>query len=254
MGLFRLANMGPKKAGARVPKSRNPLLCKGVTRYSRTAMYSRSGKYAIKNKAIAKKTEPTVALKEKTIGGKGNGGKRTIFPKGPRFYPGDDVPKKLVNNKRKKQTKLRQSITPGTVLILLAGRFRGKRVVFLKQLNSGMLLVTGPYQINGVPLRRVNQAYVIATKTKLDISGVTVDAKLNDDYFKRPKKESKKKSEDEFFASEEAKPELSAERKEDQKKVDSPLLALVKKTEFLKPYLNAKFSLTNGQAPHELIF
>merc|ERR1712006_34869 len=91
----------------------------------------------------------------------------------------------------------------GTVLILLAGRFRGKRVVFLKQLASGMLLVTGPYGINGVPLRRVNQAYVIATKTKLDISGVTVDGKFNDAYFRRPVKVAKKKTEDEFFASEE---------------------------------------------------
>ena len=41
--------------------------------------------------------------------------------------------------------------------------------------------------MNGVPLRRVNQAYVIATDTKLDISTVDVPARLDDEYFRRSK-------------------------------------------------------------------
>lgn len=62
--------------------------------------------------------------------------------KAPKWYAGDDVKPKAAPQKHH-PTKLRSSITPGTILILLSGRFRGKRVVFLKQLPSGTLLVTG---------------------------------------------------------------------------------------------------------------
>ena len=88
-----------------------------------------------------------------------------------RFYPADPVAKPLSNRAVHKPTKLRASITPGTVLILLAGRFKGKRAIFLGQLPSGLLLVTGPYKLNGIPVRRVAQAYVIATSTKVRLTG-----------------------------------------------------------------------------------
>lgn len=49
------------------------------------------------------------------------------------MYPGDDIKKRVIKSDRKpKITKLRKSITPGTVLIVLSGRFKGRRVVFLK--------------------------------------------------------------------------------------------------------------------------
>ncbi|CAA0838724.1 60S ribosomal protein L6-2 [Striga hermonthica] len=131
---------------------------------------------------------------------------------------------------------------------------RGKRVVFLKQLPSGLLLVTGPYKINGVPLRRVNQAYVIGTSTKVDISGVNLD-KFDDKYFAKQVEKKKKKGESEFFESEkEEKNTLPAEKKDDQKVVDAPLLKAIEAVADLKTYLGARFSLKSGMKPHELVF
>lgn len=83
----------------------------------------------------------------------------------------------------------RKSIQPGSVVILLSGPHRGRRVVALKSLKSGNLLVTGPYAINGVPLGRVNPAYVISTSTKVSLGGVNVN--VDDTFFKRSRRYTK---------------------------------------------------------------
>lgn len=187
---------------------------------------------------------------KKTIGGAKNGGSREVAAvKAPKYYPADDVP---VKEKRdtKGVAKLRKSIVPGSVLILLAGRFRGKRVVCLKQLPSGLLLVTGPYAVNGVPLRRVNQAYVIATSTKVDVSKVDT-SKISDSYFGKAKtKKSKKKNAEGGFAEEQPKAELSAEAVATQKKIDDAL----KVAPIMAKYLKTRFSLSNGDVPHKMCF
>lgn len=174
--------------------------------------------------------------------------------KSPRFYPADDIQRPLHSRKKNlKPTKIRASIQPGTILILLAGRFRGKRVVFLKALESGLLLVSGPFKINGVPLRRVSQTYVIATSTRVDVSNVDV-SDINDEYFSRDK-ESTSESEAQFFKGDAPKPAIVTDkRKADQKRIDAALLKSVEAVPMLRGYLNAKFSLTKSDRPHLMVF
>jgi large subunit ribosomal protein L6e len=240
--------------------SRNHEISRGVSRFSRSAMYAK--RYAWKytkgsTTKIEKKRKP--AMKEKVIGGDKNGEKRMVPVKRfPKYYPTESPQRKLTSRGKKPFSshtrKLRASITPGTVLIPLVGAHKGKHVIFLKQLDSGLLLVTGPHKVNGCPLRRMNQVYVIATKTKIDISSVDVPEKLNDAYFRRKKLNKPKHGDGEIFDTEEENYTVSAERKEDQKTVDNQLLSVVKSTEFLEGYLSSKFGLQSGQYPHNMVF
>merc|ERR1712164_102323 len=174
--------------------------------------------------------------------------------KGPRYYPAEDIKGKLgkKHHNTSKQTKLRSTITPGTVVILLAGHFKGKRAVFLKQLDSDLMLITGPYKINGVPLRRVTQSYVIATQTKVDVSKVTVPDTVNDALFKKPV--TKKKDDELLFNEKDKEATIDESRKALQKQVDDKLVGDVAKQPLLKAYLASKFSLKKGQKPHEMVF
>ncbi|KKP04752.1 50S ribosomal protein L6e [Trichoderma harzianum] len=178
-----------------------------------------------------------------------------------KWYPADDesAPKKV--RKSVRTWAPRKTLQPGTVLILLAGRFRGKRVVLLKTLDQGVLLVTGPFKINGVPLRRVNARYVIATSYKVDISGLDA-AKIEEisqpKYFTAEK--AKEKASAEAFFKQGEKPqrlelqkkEINSSRAADQKAVDKALLASIKKVDLLASYLASTFSLRKGDKPHEM--
>merc|ERR1712117_308611 len=221
-------------------------------RYSRSTMYGKKAIYK-----FVKKTSPKAAVAkkdafvEKKIGGAKNGGTRLVRVKSLKAdYP---LVKKAAKGTSKnffakhKRT-VRSSLSAGTVAIILAGVHKGKRVVVLKQLASGLLLISGPFALNGCPLRRVNQRYLLATKTKLDIASVKVPENIDDAYFKRAKKAKAGKKE-------EYKP--SEQRMTDQAAVDKELMAVVGKhaeAKMLKQYLRSPFGLSKGEHPHKMVF
>lgn len=229
---------GSSKRGVRV--TRNPELVPGVRTYGRVASARNRAQYKHAKKGLGKSQPHKNPVKADKFEGK--------------FYAADATNVPLRSHRpTSRPTKLRKSIKAGSVVILLAGRFRGKRVIVLKQLASGTLLVTGPYKINGVPLRRVNQAYVIATSTSVDVSKVDV-TKIDDAFFKVDSKAKKTKDGEAFFDKDAKKTPVSAARKTETARVGAAVLAAVKAVPQLAEYLNAKFSLTRGQKPHLLKF
>jgi large subunit ribosomal protein L6e len=111
----------------------------------------------------------------------------------------------------------------------------------------------GPYGVNGVPLKRVNQKYVIATSTSVDLTGVDV-SKIDDDFFAREVR-AKKEGEEGFFAGADARGTVTSDaRKAAQTKVDAALSANVNKVPMLESYLQAKFTLSNNDKPHLMKF
>jgi len=243
----------------RLSKSpRNKPLARGIEALSRTDSVHARGRWSKKITEWKSAAKPASAAGKKKVKkfGKDETETREVSTKTPRFYPVEQSKKRLPSRKsRHHAPRVRKSLHPGVIAIILSGKFRGKRVVVLKVLPSGLLVVTGPYTTNGVPLRRVNPAYVIATATSIDLAGFTLDSKFNDAYFAKPKsKDTKKSDEDPFASSEKKKKEINPQRVEDQKLVDKHILEVVGKTQNLGSYLAARFSLSRHQYPHLLKF
>lgn len=109
---FALRSPPRTRESHHVQMARNTDVSPYIGKLSRSQVYSKKGQYKRERKGVAS-TEPTAAEKRAS------------------YYPADDsVSRPKLSRKANKQTKLRATITPGTVVILLAGRFRGQSTPF----------------------------------------------------------------------------------------------------------------------------
>merc|ERR1712079_958109 len=140
---------------AKVGRARNAPLESGVYKYSRSKMYHKKAIYKFTKKTTPKAAaEKKPAFIEKKVGGAKNGGTRKVATNKPKSdYPtySKDVVKTSKNLFSKQKHSLRPSLSAGVIAIVLAGVHKGKKVVVLKQLGTGLLLVSGPYALNGCP-------------------------------------------------------------------------------------------------------
>ena len=200
---------------------RNYEIAKGIMRWTRSAVYAKKGLYKIKDKKFGyqKANKTTAAAKQHKV-----------------------------------CRKLRPTLTPGTIVIIVAGPMRGRKAVFLKQLESGLLLVSGPYKCNGVPLRRLNPVYCIATSTKIDVSDVQIPKDINDAYFKRIRLHKSSKDAKKMLDKVVKTTTVSQAKKDNQKAVDEQLLKKINAVPMLKEYISSLFSIPRGKAVHTLKF
>ncbi|GAM28974.1 hypothetical protein SAMD00019534_121500 [Acytostelium subglobosum LB1] len=214
----------------------NPLVASGLRKFSKRTLAKRTRIYLCKkNKVVTpKKAAPAPVVREATIKG---GKKVQLKEKVPRYAPVDACEVRAANRAHSvAPISLRKSITPGTVLIVVAGRFAGKRVVFLKQLTSGLLLITGKYS------PRLDHRTTSSTRHTMIIKATT--KKSEGEFFKDGEKKTEKKE----------KKQLPEARVADQKAVDAAILAALKGQKELCLYLKTKFFLRSGEFPHALKF
>ena len=141
-----------------VGKPRNYTLESGVYRFGKSATYCKKSIYKfikkdVKNAAPAAKP----LFVEKKVGGAESGETRMVnVTKLANDYPTKDpAPKGNSENLFSGHArKLRASLAPGFIAIVLAGVHKRKCVIVLKQLEIGLLLVTEPHKLNCCPMRR----------------------------------------------------------------------------------------------------
>mmetsp|Transcript_10832 Transcript_10832/g.25961 ORF Transcript_10832/g.25961 Transcript_10832/m.25961 type:complete len:200 (+) Transcript_10832:34-633(+) len=120
----------------------------------------------------------------------------------------------------------------GSVLVLLSEKYQGQKVILLKITNSGLFIVSGPFLINGVSLRRVNPRYTLPTGAKVNLENLDL-SNFDDTYFKALSRSKKNRKENVVFS-----------HRLRQFFVDRFLSFKIKKNFFLNAYLKTNINFS----------
>merc|ERR1712071_440706 len=237
MGPFSFDTVGMAPKNKNKGKPRNYSLESGVVRFGKSKTYHKKAIYKfLKKKAAKKADKPAPKFIEKKVNGAKNGGTRKVPSR--KLPTANDFPttdKDIMRKTRK--------------------CFSNHKRVVRPSLKAGTI----PFMVNGCPLRRVNQRFVVATSTSIDLSAVKIPEKIDDAYFRRARKEKKgaAKKEGDIFEAKKESYKASDEKKQDQADLDKQILAVIKKNKegaMLKQYLRHNFALSKGQYPHQMAF
>lgn len=148
--------------------------------------------------------------------------------------------KSLVYSKFGTNKKSKLNLNPGSILILLSKKSLGKKVILLNTTESGLLVVTGPFSINGVSMRRVNQKYTVLSGATLNLEWGLLNSSrrsfsnaifdLNDEYFSILKTSKNKNSQFKNY-------KYIVSHRLRQNYIDKFLIGLLKKDFFTLAYL-----------------
>ncbi|KAL1400187.1 hypothetical protein pipiens_007640 [Culex pipiens pipiens] len=188
---------------------KNALLADGVRRFKKDRIAARKEDFSLKSLKMVRTKKPKVLVKKYMS-----------------YLPNKSLIRKQSAKRcfRNHKRYIHKTLKKVKVMILLAGRHKGKRIV---------LLIPG------------SRNYVIVTKPRVDLRKAKISKHINDEYFRWACKK-KTCTEEELFAEKEVKYVPSEQRKADQKSMDEEVLKAIKahpEDKVIRRYFKTMFSM-----------
>lgn len=142
-------------------------------------------------------------------------------------YSADDVTEaeqKYIERHTPKPRIQREDLQCGDLVVILEGGFMGKKAIFVKQADNFTAIIVGIKSVNGVPLVKIDERYLLKLDVSLPLSNL-------------PDIDESSAVESKIGESERMEEESAADE------LENAILAAVQKVKFMKAYIAKPFSV-----------